>query len=189
MNRRGFLAAAVAVVAALTAFGGLNVGVSDMCSDDPGRFYVPALTKVGHQAEVIPFCTDTNLLREAVRKFDLVLFTGGEDVNPARYGAAPSPKLGRMNLRRDEYEFALFAACVAERKPVFGICRGVQFLNVAEGGSLFLGRRLRIVHKQRLIFQNTVEMVEQRRCNGRHCKSGGRAYVGRSAESLVSLTV
>ena len=137
MNRRGFLAAAVAVVAALTAFGGLNVGVSDMCSDDPGRFYVPALTKVGHQAEVIPFCTDTNLLREAVRKFDLVLFTGGEDVNPARYGAAPSPKLGRMNLRRDEYEFALFAACVAERKPVFGICRGVQSMNVFFGGTLY----------------------------------------------------
>ena len=136
--RRSCLVAAVSLAATL-AFGGLNVGVSDQCrSDDPALgFYLSALKSAGHEARIIPYGVDTNALREAVRKFDLVLFTGGEDVAPARYGEKPSPKLGRVNLKRDEYDFALFAACVAEHKPVFGICRGLQAMNVFFGGTLY----------------------------------------------------
>jgi putative glutamine amidotransferase len=58
-------------------------------------------------------------------------------VDPARYGAAPHPKLGRTDPERDELEITLIQAAVHQRRPVFGICRGQQAINVALGGGLY----------------------------------------------------
>ena len=67
---------------------------------------------------------------------DALLLTGGEDVDPARYHAAPHPKLGTVDPRRDANELALVAEARARDLPVFAICRGIQLLNVAFGGTL-----------------------------------------------------
>jgi putative glutamine amidotransferase len=65
-----------------------------------------------------------------------LLLTGGGDVDPARYGATPHEKLEEVEPARDEFEIALIAAARSRDLPIFAICRGVQVLNVAAGGTL-----------------------------------------------------
>lgn len=69
-------------------------------------------------------------------RYDGVLFTGGGDVDPARYGAAPHASYQAAEEGRDEFEIALARAAVAAGLPIFAICRGMQVLNVALGGTL-----------------------------------------------------
>jgi putative glutamine amidotransferase len=68
---------------------------------------------------------------------DGLLLTGGEDIDPAWYGAAPSPHLHRPSRDRDLFELALFATARQRELPILGICRGIQLINVALGGTLF----------------------------------------------------
>jgi putative glutamine amidotransferase len=65
-----------------------------------------------------------------------LLLTGGGDVDPARYGETPHQTLDDVDPVRDEFEIALIAAARARDLPIFAICRGVQMLNVAAGGTL-----------------------------------------------------
>jgi putative glutamine amidotransferase len=65
-----------------------------------------------------------------------LVLTGGEDVDPALYGAAPHPELGRLQAARDATEIALVRAARERALPTLAICRGIQLLNVALGGTL-----------------------------------------------------
>ena len=71
-----------------------------------------------------------------VEDADIVCFTGGSDVNPALYKEEALPCTG-FDERRDEYEADIFGQCLALRKPMVGICRGGQFLNVMNGGKMW----------------------------------------------------
>jgi putative glutamine amidotransferase len=66
-----------------------------------------------------------------------LVLSGGEDVDPARYGEDPSPALGAVEPIRDEMEFRAIACALEQGMPVFGICRGLQVLNVYFGGTLY----------------------------------------------------
>jgi len=68
---------------------------------------------------------------------DGLVLQGGADVDPAIYGEAPSPRLGRCDPVRDRFELALIRAFVAAGKPVLGVCRGMQLINIAFGGTLY----------------------------------------------------
>lgn len=67
---------------------------------------------------------------------DVVLFTGGEDVNPALYGEVCMAKT-HYSRDRDEKEKAIFEAALLKKLPMIGICRGGQFLNVMNGGKMW----------------------------------------------------
>ena len=71
----------------------------------------------------------------AADRFDGFLFSGGADLDPARYGQAPAGSRG-VSPRRDAFELALLEGALKRRKPVFAICRGLQLVNVALGGTL-----------------------------------------------------
>ena len=71
-----------------------------------------------------------------MERLDGLLLTGGADVNPTAYGEAPHPKLGQLSEIRDSWELALVHAAQQRKKPILAICRGVQILNVALGGTL-----------------------------------------------------
>ncbi|MBD9731705.1 gamma-glutamyl-gamma-aminobutyrate hydrolase family protein [Streptomyces sp. H28] len=72
----------------------------------------------------------------AVARVDGLVVAGGPDVEPVRYGAAPDPRTGPPARARDAWELALIRAALDLRIPLLGICRGMQLLNVALGGTL-----------------------------------------------------
>ena len=72
----------------------------------------------------------------AVAAIDGLVLTGGADVDPARYGAEPHPESDAPQPDRDEWEAALMQAALLADLPLLAICRGVQLLNVARGGTL-----------------------------------------------------
>ena len=72
----------------------------------------------------------------AVGRLDGLLLTGGGDVDPGRYGAQPHPATSRVSGPRDAAELEVLGAAVAAAKPVLGVCRGMQLVNVARGGTL-----------------------------------------------------
>jgi len=72
----------------------------------------------------------------AVDRIDGLLLTGGGDIDPGRYGERPHPATSRVSRPRDAAELELLDAAVAAAKPVLGVCRGMQLLNVARGGTL-----------------------------------------------------
>jgi putative glutamine amidotransferase len=69
-------------------------------------------------------------------RIDALVLAGGGDILPASYGAEPDPLTGRTWPDRDNFEITLARRAVERRMPVLGICRGMQLLNVALGGSL-----------------------------------------------------
>lgn len=73
---------------------------------------------------------------DAVARLDGLVVAGGPDVEPARYGAEPDPRTDPPARERDAWELALIDAALAAGVPLLGICRGMQLLNVALGGTL-----------------------------------------------------
>ncbi|MEU3252141.1 gamma-glutamyl-gamma-aminobutyrate hydrolase family protein [Streptomyces sp. NPDC006997] len=73
---------------------------------------------------------------ETVARLDGLVVAGGPDVDPARYGAERDPRTGPPARERDAWELALIEAALHARVPLLGICRGMQLLNVALGGTL-----------------------------------------------------
>jgi putative glutamine amidotransferase len=98
--------------------------------------YVEAIESAGLVPIVIPPLSSTESASTILSMVDGLLLTGGEDVNPSRYGAIPHPKLKTVNDERDSTEIALVLEAKRRHTPVLAICRGVQVVNVALGGTL-----------------------------------------------------
>jgi putative glutamine amidotransferase len=101
------------------------------------RSYVRCVQKAGGLAIVLPpdeaAAEDAGLLLDRV---DALLLAGGADIDPASYGAEPHPATQGTWPDRDRFELALARRALALEMPVLGICRGMQLLNVALGGTL-----------------------------------------------------
>jgi len=69
--------------------------------------------------------------------FDGLIIPGGPDVDPTLFGEEPKWKIGRTNYKRDLFELELFRAFYQAGKPIFGICRGCQLINIALGGNVY----------------------------------------------------
>ena len=81
--------------------------------------------------------TDPAIIARYAADFDGFFFTGGVDVDPARYGESLTGEGVEIDAVRDAFEFALYDAVQDSGKPILGVCRGIQFLNVARGGTLY----------------------------------------------------
>ena len=102
-----------------------------------GEEYAEAIRRGGNIPVVICRTAETGHLAQAIAPLDILILTGGADVDPARYGAEPSPKLGMVQRDRDAFDFAVLDAAMARKLPVMGVCRGVQVINVYFGGTLW----------------------------------------------------
>jgi putative glutamine amidotransferase len=99
--------------------------------------YVTAVESSGATALLLSPGHSPDSIRRIVSLAHGLLLTGGEDVDPARYGQEPHPELGTVNPPRDEMEFTALEEALLRRMPVLAICRGCQLLNVALGGTLY----------------------------------------------------
>jgi putative glutamine amidotransferase len=100
------------------------------------RYYL-ATAAVGGVPWMIPLLEDLATLREIYDRLDGVLLAGGVDMDPAAYGEEKTPLCGAIDPARDLVELQLVHWAMADGKPLFGICRGLQVINVATGGTLY----------------------------------------------------
>jgi putative glutamine amidotransferase len=96
--------------------------------------YVESIRRAGGDPRPLDLAADRPA--DVVAACDGILFTGGGDVDPARYGESPHPSVAGIDEGRDTYELELARAALAADAPVLAICRGLQVLNVAAGGTL-----------------------------------------------------
>jgi putative glutamine amidotransferase len=96
--------------------------------------YEKAVQAAGGNTRVLDPAKD--VVDEVIGSVDGLLFTGGGDVDPARYGEHPEPSVAGVDAARDAFEIPLLQSAVANRLPLLGICRGMQVMNVALGGTL-----------------------------------------------------
>ena len=99
--------------------------------------YINSVLMNGGIPYLIPVTDNVEVLRQIVSELDGIIFTGGEDYEPAYYGDAAHEKLGEVNVTRDTYDLTLFKLALDHNLPTLGICRGLQLINVAMGGSLY----------------------------------------------------
>ncbi len=99
--------------------------------------YPRAIAAAGGAALILPPMADEAQIAALLGVLDGLLFTGGTDIDPARYNADRHPATQQPDLERDASEIALVHAAMARDIPVLGICRGMQIINVALGGTLY----------------------------------------------------
>jgi putative glutamine amidotransferase len=103
-----------------------------------GQRYVRTLSDAGAVPWLIPpLPGDLDTLRAVYDRLDGLFLTGGVDIDPAHYNEARHERCDRGDADRDWAELTLIRWAVAEGKPLFGVCRGIQALNVALGGTLY----------------------------------------------------
>jgi putative glutamine amidotransferase len=101
------------------------------------RYFLPVLD-LGGLPWMIPLLPDDpETMRGIYERLDGLLIPGGVDMDPATYGEELHPLCGRLDPARDAVELQLTRWAVADGKPVLGLCRGEQVINVAMGGSLY----------------------------------------------------
>jgi putative glutamine amidotransferase len=98
--------------------------------------YVVTLTEAGAIPWLVPLIDDETL-RGIYDSLDGVFLPGGADIDPVSYGTAPHPLCDKTDRERDRVELALARWAMEEGKPVLGVCRGMQLINLAAGGTLY----------------------------------------------------
>lgn len=99
--------------------------------------YIKAVIHAGAIPVLLPLGLPEDDLNQLLQTVDGVLFTGGGDIDPARFGGIPHPTVHEVDEDRDQMEIHLARQVVERGAPFLGICRGLQVINVALGGSLY----------------------------------------------------
>jgi putative glutamine amidotransferase len=99
--------------------------------------YIRAVEQAGGVPILLPYVMQDDVLEHFVELADGFLFTGGVDVEPRRYGEETKATCGAIQYHRDELELGIFSKVFAAQKPIMAICRGIQLVNVALGGTLY----------------------------------------------------
>lgn len=99
--------------------------------------YITSVISAGGTPVIIPVDGNPARADEYVSIIEGLLLPGGEDVTPGLYGENPVPQVTYMMEEKDRFEFQLIRLAMEKRIPIFGICRGLQVLNVYFGGTLY----------------------------------------------------
>lgn len=130
--------------------------------------YIRAVQHAGGIPVTLPLNNTPEDLEQLVRELDGFLFTGGPDVHPFYFGEQTLDRCGNVSPRRDTLELALLKLVMKAKKPVLGICRGIQLLNIGLGGDIYqdlssqFPRKFPVAHSQPFYYDlpsHTVEVV------------------------------
>lgn len=119
----------------------IGLSFSEGFKKTPGSFtissnYINSIIDNGGIPVVLPTTEDLSFVSEYAKMLDGLLIPGGEDVNPLLYNKDSMPEVTYMSMVKDEFEIALIKEFHKLGKPIMGICRGMQIINVAFGGNL-----------------------------------------------------
>jgi putative glutamine amidotransferase len=120
------------------------------------KFYVEAVRSSGGVPVVVPHL-DATEIPAVLARLDGVVLCGGIDIAPARYGAVAAPETNVPQPTRDAFEMALIDPLLEGNVPTLGVCRGVQSLNVALGGTL---HQHLTVHPTDMVWSSRPHMVD-----------------------------
>lgn len=129
------------------------IGIScDICTDNGlltlRQQYIDAVLRAGGTPVVLPPSMCPSHAGRCLEICQGLLLTGGGDVDPAYWGEPPSPALGYVSPVRDYFEITLTKKALAADMPILGICRGMQVINVAGGGTLCQDLQTGMSHQQ-----------------------------------------
>lgn len=99
--------------------------------------YVQTTVMAGGAPFILPLIPDYEAVKRQVESVDGIIISGGYDVDPLIYGEEPSQKQGGLCPERDQYDLMVVKAAMELKKPILGICRGMQILNAALGGTMY----------------------------------------------------
>jgi putative glutamine amidotransferase len=112
-------------------------GVWSQGADLLPAVYADAIVRAGGVPVLLPPATDDpDAARSVVQRLDGLVISGGADVDPAQYGEEPQERTVVVRPDRDAWELALLTSAAAENLPTLGVCRGMQVMAVASGGTL-----------------------------------------------------
>ncbi|HXC22989.1 MAG TPA: gamma-glutamyl-gamma-aminobutyrate hydrolase family protein [Solirubrobacteraceae bacterium] len=146
------------VIGICTALERARWGMWDQQAVLLSRSYVEAVQRAGALVVMLP--PDGRLLdrpEEALDLLDGLLLAGGADIDPASYGAQPHPQTLDTVPERDRFEIVLVRAAIERELPVLGICRGMQLINIAYGGTLLQHLPERFGHHEHLRVPGTFD--------------------------------
>lgn len=116
------------------------IGITPDLEKDDKHFlrndYMQAIIRAGGLPFIIPIGHGADIA-QVVDLLDGLLLTGGKDINPILFNEEPHTHLGEVSPSRDLFELELARQMLVADKPILGICRGLQLLNVAVGGTLY----------------------------------------------------
>jgi putative glutamine amidotransferase len=115
------------------------IGITTYGADEDQRFtlpreYVDAVRRAGGLPLLVP--PVAGMVEDVLSRVDALILAGGGDLDPAHYGGRPHETIYNLNRERDEFELELARLFLGTGRPLLGICRGMQTLNVALGGTL-----------------------------------------------------
>ncbi len=99
--------------------------------------YLKAIRAAGGTPVILPLDSEETELSHFVEAFDGFLFTGGPDIHPFFFGEETQRHCGNVSLKRDHMELKLLKTIMDAKKPILGICRGIQLLNIGLGGNIY----------------------------------------------------
>ncbi len=105
-------------------------------SDVVNAAYSISLSRAGCLPFLVPATENPEIIRDTIKAVDAILIPGGADVDPSLYGEEPAYS-EETSLKNDNFQIMAIREAISQGKPVFGICRGMQVINVALGGSLY----------------------------------------------------
>ncbi|MGL6173873.1 MAG: gamma-glutamyl-gamma-aminobutyrate hydrolase family protein [Cellulosilyticaceae bacterium] len=103
------------------------------CNED----FSLAIYRAGGMPLLLPILESKDDILNQLLLCDGLLLPGGDDINPLLYGEEPSPHLGEVYAKVDHYELMLTRFALSSNKPILGICRGCQLLNISLGGNVY----------------------------------------------------
>src|SRR5690625_3791394 len=98
---------------------------------------IKAIVKAGGIPVMLSNLTNLDDITDVAKRIDGLYLTGGEDIDPTLYGEEPIRELGTVTPSRDIFELAITKKILELKKPILGVCRGAQILNVVKGGNLY----------------------------------------------------
>ena len=116
---------------------GVTPAQSDKGNITVNQDYLNAIMRAGAVPVLLPMTEDDKAQAALLSRLDGLLLSGGADVAPALYGEETLPCCGEILPIRDSFEIGIFQKALKASLPVLGICRGLQVMNVAMGGTLY----------------------------------------------------